>query len=78
MAKYNNTTVLVVDTKQRGINLYVPIPIVSELDSLQCTTRNTRSEMIRTAIRSYIKKIKDQLLDEELKFLSLHNLRKEK
>ncbi len=78
MAKYSNTTEWKHETGQRSINIYLPIPLLRELDSLKDVTGNTRSEMIRTAIRLYIKVKRGQLVEEEMKALNLHKLKREK
>ncbi len=77
MAKYKNTTEWKHKTGQRSINIFMPIPLLSELDSLKDVTGNTRSEMIRTAIRLYIKFKKEQLADEELKELHICKMKKQ-
>ncbi len=48
-------------TDQRSINFCIHYALLYELDSLKQTTGSSRSEMIRTAIRSYIKQRKGQL-----------------
>ncbi len=42
-------------TDQRSINFCIHYALLYELDSLKQTTGSSRSEMIRSAIRSYIR-----------------------
>jgi metal-responsive CopG/Arc/MetJ family transcriptional regulator len=64
------------DTGQTSINFCVPYALLCELDGLKQTTGNNRSEMIRTAIRLYIKVKKEQLADQELKELENYHVRR--
>ncbi len=77
MAKYKNTTEWKHETGQRSINIFMPIPLLFELDSMKGVAGSSRSEMIRTAIRLYLKMKKGQLAEEELKELRLNSLKKQ-
>jgi len=63
------------DTGQTSINFCISYALLFELDGLK-TTGSTRSEMIRTAIRLYIKEKKSQLAEMEMKELENFHVRK--
>jgi len=53
----------------KSINFCMPIPLLQELDWWRKNIGSTRSEMIRSGIRMYIKEKKNQLADQEKKEL---------
>jgi metal-responsive CopG/Arc/MetJ family transcriptional regulator len=59
-------------TNQKSINFCIGQSLLAELDGLKRTTGSTRSEMIRTGIRLYIQKRKEQLAESERKELDGH------
>lgn len=63
------------DTGQTSINFCISYALLCELDGLK-TTGSTRSEMIRTAIRLYIKEKKGQLAEMELKELENYQIKR--
>ncbi len=64
-------------TDQKSINFCIHYALLSELDGLKRKTGSTRSEMIRMAIRFFIKKKKEQLLESERKELELYLTRQQ-
>ncbi len=62
-------------TDQRSINFCIPYVLLFELDSLKRTTGSSRSEMIRSAIRSYIRQRKNQLTNLEQRELEGNHTR---
>ena len=64
-------------TGQQNINFCLPYSLLNELDRLKDVTGGTRSEMIRTAIRLYIKMKMDQLAEQERKALENYHVRQQ-
>ena len=65
-------------TNNKSINFCIKHSLLSELNGLQKITGKTRSEIIRSAIRQYIKTTKERLLERERIELDLHLTRQEK
>lgn len=65
------------ETGQTSINFCMPYALLCELDGLKQTTGNTRSEMIRTAIRLYIREKKSQLAELEIKELEAYHVKRQ-
>jgi len=61
----------------QSINFCMPIFLLQELDGMKQITGNTRSEMIRTAIRVYLMEKKKILAEQELKALEAYNARQQ-
>ena len=64
------------DTGQTSINFCMPFALLCELDGIKQITGNNRSEMIRTAIRLYIREKKSQLAEMEIKELENFHVRR--
>ncbi len=77
MSLKRNTTDWKDETNQKSINFCIHYGLLHELDGLKRTTGSTRSEMIRTAIRLFIQKKKEQLADTEKKDLELYLTRQQ-
>ena len=75
MGKYSTTSEWKEINGLKGINVCIPIALLTELDRL-CINR---SEAIRLGIRMYIKQKKTQLTDMELESSNIHqhNVRKQ-
>lgn len=65
------------ETGQTSINFCMSYSLLCELDGLKQTTGNNRSEMIRTAIRLYIKEKKEQLAELEIKELENYHIKRQ-
>ena len=65
MALYSNTTEWKLATGHKSINLNLPYALHNELNAHTRITSTNRSEIIRNAIRYYLRKMKDELVDAE-------------
>jgi len=75
MGFFSKTTTWKNETGQKSINFCMPHGLLHELDSLKQATGGTRSEMIRTAIRLYIKEKKNQLATQERLDLETYHIK---
>ena len=65
MAPYSNTTEWKQATGHKSINLNLPYALYNELNTHTRITATNRSETIRNAIRYYLRKVEDELVEAE-------------
>jgi len=74
MALYSNTTEWKLATGHKSINLNLPYALHNELNAHTRITATNRSETIRNAIRYYLRKVKDELADQERRELEAYHI----
>ena len=77
MGFFSKTTKWKDETGKKSINFCISYGLLHELDGLKQATGGTRSEMIRTAIRLYIKEKKSQLAAQERRDLETYHVKKQ-
>ena len=77
MALYSNTTEWKLATGHKSINLNLPYALNDELNAHTRITATNRSETIRNAIRYYLRKVKDDLVEAERMEIEAYHIQRQ-
>ena len=77
MPPYSNTTEWKHATGHKSINLNLPYALYNELNTHTRITATNRSETIRNAIRYYLRKVKDELVEAERIEIETYRIRQQ-
>jgi metal-responsive CopG/Arc/MetJ family transcriptional regulator len=77
MAPYKNSTEWKMATGRKSINLNLPYALCNELDNHTRITATNRTETIKNAIRYYLRKVKDELVEAERMELDAYHIQQQ-